>query len=507
METLEVAHEADRFHARVAHLAAGEVEPDDALGDGLEHLELVISEVLRGVDHVDAKPFILGRDRHHGEMVFFRRLVHLSHARSLFFLRKRIPDRRSDGKFGAFRGLLTGVDGRHLGGDGGDSRVISELGHGRVGLRSRVDPELQQFHLGGLERITLRRHELVVVVRQKHTDNHLRFIRLARHHRGKVRAFSTREKQFVGVHAELALDLVFVVTLVAGLVEHGDDEVLVNQTLPDRLFNRRRRDSASIGRGRLLGRSAKTDEQGGFQSGRGVLGEVVGLVDHRAPKVTARSRRKSRRRRSEAGEKTFPLHRKDEGEERQNHHGEAEIKVKVHGPARVILERHEEVADHRRSDPTEETEPKDERNRGSEMREGGEVSEKLHRDRKKDETDRKVHDEHVESGDEMKKPSLLGPAAINEPDPGQNGRPYDSQQKRELRRSPDGGLMLHKTTHGKASCEGRGRSNARWRAKRHRKEPSRGLHLRLVRRHTVARAPRHNPARKLIWQSEIIRFN
>ena len=234
MKSLELAHETDCFHAFVGDLAAGEVEPDDALGDGLEEFELFIAKLFGCVDHVDAESVILGRDRHEREVITFGGLVDLGHAGDLFLGCERVPDALigREGGVGDFI-VRVGVDRGHFEGGRGDGGIFAELGDGHVRSGAGFDPEAQQLDLGGLERLAFRRHELFVVLGQEHAHEQLGLIGIPRHDGGEVRSFGPGEEEIVGVHAELAFDLVLVVTLVTGLVENGHDEVGVDDALTD----------------------------------------------------------------------------------------------------------------------------------------------------------------------------------------------------------------------------------------------------------------------------------
>ena len=355
MESLEFAHETDGLHPFVGDLAAGEVEPDDALGDGLEQFELFVAELLRRVDHVDAQSVVLGRDRHEGEMIALRRLVDFGHAGDLLLGREGVPNALVGRESGVGDFIArTGVDRGHFESGRDDGGIFAELGDGHVGGGAGFDPEAQQLDLGGLERLSLRRHELVVVLGQQHPDDQLGLVGIPRDDGGEVGTLGSGEEEIVGIHAELPFDLVLVVTFVAGFVEDGHDEVGVGDALGDGDFDR----FFLIFRGKhCCGprfRFAEADHEGGLENGGSMLGEVAGLVDHGTAEMAARHCREDRGPDRDVGEKTFSLNEKDEGEQGADDHGEAEVEVQVESAAGESLDVHQQIAGHRSHNRAEE---------------------------------------------------------------------------------------------------------------------------------------------------------
>ena len=92
MKPFESAHFSDGSHAGISDLTASQIEPDNAISDGLKHRELVIPEFLRSIDHVDAEAVIFGRDGHHRKMILGGGIVDFSHAGVLLFGGERVPD-------------------------------------------------------------------------------------------------------------------------------------------------------------------------------------------------------------------------------------------------------------------------------------------------------------------------------------------------------------------------------------------------------------------------------
>ena len=143
MKTLKVAHSANGFHAGISDLAAGQVKPDDAFGHGLKQGQLLISKFLGGVDHVDAKAIIFGRNRHDGEAVCFGSRFDVIESLGLLLGFEGVPNRKTGNFFRNRSFFRVGVEGYES--DGRGFHFSAEISHGKFLGSSGVDPSSENL--------------------------------------------------------------------------------------------------------------------------------------------------------------------------------------------------------------------------------------------------------------------------------------------------------------------------------------------------------------------------
>ena len=449
VETLEGSHLSNRFESFIRHLTSREIQPDDAVRDRFEELQLVISEFLRCVDDVDAKSIIFRRDRHDGEMILLRREENFVHPFLLFLRSEGVPD----GIVGRDRSIghvLGGAVARFDSeGESFDGRIFPQFSDFGLGLGSGFDPEAEKLDFFWSQGVSFRRHEFIVIRRQGHSHDQLGLVRIAGDHGGKIGTFRTGEKQLVGIHPELAFDLVFVVTLVALGLEDGDDEIRVDKAfadgdLCDALFTLWLFFLSLV-------RGEPKFKQGDEWLG-GMLGEVVSLVDHRSAKVTARHRHCGCRKDREGRKSEILLRGKYNGEERADDHGEAEVHVQIHGPAFKALHAHEEISDEGGRNGSEKGDPVNEGDAQPQVLEGGETRQELHGCTEKDHSDGEVYDDDVETRNEIQEsPTFSFVVPVGKPHQGKKRQPDNSEKDRQFPAFGGRALMFYKRAHVLAS--------------------------------------------------------